>query len=286
MTPGKKLRRKKPATGKAPAQANVSASRPAPPRRQEGCYVYGVIASGAPPACAKSSLGGVSEDVYTVHHGGLAAVVSRAPAFILDPTRENALAHEHVLETVLGSHTVVPMSFGAVFRKEDSVREFLRALQHPLQEALRRLQGKLEFGLKVVWDRDRIVDDLKRGHDEIRRFLQELARKRLESAYFARVQLGRMMEKALAELAAGYTADIQRELRAVSVAACGNKPIGDKMILNAAYLVPRERQADFDAAVARAGQKFHDRLNFKYTGPWPPYNFVNIRLKLERGKAG
>jgi hypothetical protein len=29
-------------------------------------------------------------------------------------------------------------------------------------------------------------------------------------------------------------------------------------------------------------QKFSDRLNFKYTGPWPPYNFVNIRLKLER----
>jgi len=23
-------------------------------------------------------------------------------------------------------------------------------------------------------------------------------------------------------------------------------------------------------------------LNFRYTGPWPPYNFVNIRLKLER----
>jgi hypothetical protein len=23
-------------------------------------------------------------------------------------------------------------------------------------------------------------------------------------------------------------------------------------------------------------------LTFKYTGPWPPYNFVNIRLKLER----
>ena len=24
-----------------------------------------------------------------------------------------------------------------------------------------------------------------------------------------------------------------------------------------------------------------DQLTFKYTGPWPPYNFVNIRLKLE-----
>ena len=27
----------------------------------------------------------------------------------------------------------------------------------------------------------------------------------------------------------------------------------------------------------------HEKLTFKYTGPWPPYNFVNIRLKLEAG---
>jgi hypothetical protein len=26
----------------------------------------------------------------------------------------------------------------------------------------------------------------------------------------------------------------------------------------------------------------YEKLTFKYTGPWPPYNFVNIRLKLER----
>jgi len=23
-------------------------------------------------------------------------------------------------------------------------------------------------------------------------------------------------------------------------------------------------------------------LSFKYSGPWPPYNFVNIKLKLEK----
>ncbi len=26
------------------------------------------------------------------------------------------------------------------------------------------------------------------------------------------------------------------------------------------------------------------KLTFRYTGPWPPYNFVNIRLKLERAQ--
>ena len=36
-----------------------------------------------------------------------------------------------------------------------------------------------------------------------------------------------------------------------------------------------------DARVKDIGQRY-DKLTFKYTGPWPPYNFVNIRLKLER----
>ena len=37
----------------------------------------------------------------------------------------------------------------------------------------------------------------------------------------------------------------------------------------------------FDAKVKSIASRF-EKLTFKYTGPWPPYNFVNIRLKLER----
>ena len=29
---------------------------------------------------------------------------------------------------------------------------------------------------------------------------------------------------------------------------------------------------------------YENKLSFLYTGPWPPYNFVNIRLKLERAE--
>jgi hypothetical protein len=67
----------------------------------------------------------------------------------------------------------------------------------------------------------------------------------------------------------------------VAVASRSNKPIGDRMILNAAFLVSRQQEAAFDARVKELGARF-DKLTFKYTGPWPPYNFVNIRLKLER----
>ena len=49
------------------------------------------------------------------------------------------------------------------------------------------------------------------------------------------------------------------------------------------FAVPGKRfnAAAFDAKVKSIAGRF-DKLTFKYTGPWPPYNFVNIRLKLER----
>lgn len=254
--------------------------------QQEGLYVYGVIESRAAVTFGKSSIGGVSEDVSTVHYGDIAAVVSRTPVFIFDPTRDNALAHEHVIETVMKNYTIVPMAFGTVFRTSEDIKEVLKSIYPSLKDVLRQMTGKLEFGLKVTWDRDRIIEELKREHDEIHRFHQELTRKHLQSTYFARMQLGRMIDKALAELAANYVRDIYDGLRSVCVASRDNKPIGDKMIMNAAFLIQKEREAEFDASVNRIAQKFGDRLNFKYTGPWPPYNFVNIRLKLERGTAG
>jgi len=254
---------------------------PVPDVRQEGRYVYGIIQSREPAFFGRMGIGGSGEMVYVVTHGDIAAVVSRTPVFIFDPTRENALSHEHVIETVMKTHTIIPMSFGTVFRTDDDIKEVLRSIYPSVKDVLKQMAGKVEFGLKVTWDRDRIIDELQREHEEIHRFHQEITRKHLQSTYFARMQLGRMVDKAMEERSAQYVRDIYETLREVCVASRDNKPIGDKMILNAAFLLEREREAEFDAAVNRIAKKFGERLNFKYTGPWPPYNFVNIRLKLE-----
>jgi Gas vesicle synthesis protein GvpL/GvpF len=266
-----------------PAQAD---SGPRRSERLEGRYVYGVIGALPLETMIKSTLGSAGAEVYAVDYGDIAAVVSRTPIFIFDPTRDHALAHEHVIETVMKTHTIIPVSFGTVFRTDEDVRAVLRSIYPTLKKVLKEMSGKVEFGLKVTWDRDRIIEELKRGHDEIRRFHQEVTHKRLQSAYFARMQLGRMIDKALAELAASYIQTIYDGLRSVAVASRDNKPIGDKMILNAAFLVAGNREAEFDATVNRVAHKLGDRLHFKTTGPWPPYNFVNIRLKLEPGRAG
>jgi hypothetical protein len=250
--------------------------------QQEGRYVYGVIEARDPLNFGRIGVGGAGEMVYTVHHGDIAAIVSKTAVFIFDPTRENALAHEHVIETVMKSHTIIPMSFGTVFRTDNDIHEVLKSIYPSFKDVLKQMEGKLEFGLKVTWDRDRVIDELKNEDEEIRRFQQEITRKHLQSTFFARMQLGRMIDKSLGERAALYVREIYDALRSVCVASRDNKPIGDKMIMNAAFLIQREHEVGFDAAVNKIARKYGERLNFKYTGPWPPYNFVHIRLKLER----
>ncbi|MBO0910468.1 MAG: GvpL/GvpF family gas vesicle protein [Acidobacteria bacterium] len=259
---------------------------PALASRESGRYVYGILQSRDRRDFGPIGIGGGGEPVYTVNYRDLAAVVSNTPVYSFDPTRENALAHEHVIEKVMENHTVIPMSFGAVFRTDDDIREVLKNIYSSLKDVLDQMSGKLEFGLKVNWDRDRIIEDLKQEDLEIRKFHQEILRKHLESTYLARMQLGRMVDRALNQRSAGYVREIYQALSGVCVVSRDNQPIGDKMIMNAAFLVERDRELEFDEAVNRIAKKCGERLKFRYTGPWPPYNFVNIRLKLERAGAG
>jgi hypothetical protein len=250
-----------------------------------GRYVYGIVQTKERMDFGKIGIGGAGESVYTVNYMDIAAVVSKTAVAIFDPTRENALAHEHVIESVMKNYTIIPMSFGTVFRTDDDIREVLKSIYASLKDVLKQMSGKLEFGLKVNWDRDQIIEELKQQDEEIGRFHQEIIRKQLQSTYFARMQLGRMIDKALGERATQYVREIYEGLRGVCVASRDNQPIGDKMIMNAAFLVDRSREAEFDSVVNKIAKKYGKRLKFKYTGPWPPYNFVNIRLKLERVSA-
>jgi gas vesicle protein GvpL/GvpF len=209
-------------------------------------------------------------------------VVSDTPIEVLDATRENVLAHERVNEAVMRAHTVIPMSFGTVFKTRDDIVELLKGAYGAFKDVLTKMEDKVEFGLKVLWDRDGVIREIEKEDEDVRRLKSEISSQK-GSTYFARVQYGRLVDAALQARSEQYVSEIFDLLRDVSVASRANKPIGDKMIMNAAFLVARDRETAFDAKVKSVGAKY-DHLTFRYTGPWPPYNFVNIRLKLERAR--
>ena len=223
----------------------------AKPVESRGKYVYCVIRSEDALRFGAVGLGTVPAEVSTVHYKDIAAVVSDTPIEVFDATRENVLAHERVNEAVMRDHTVIPMSFGTVFKTRDDIIELLRGAYSAFIDVLLKMEDKVEFGLKVLWERDEVVKQIEREDDDVRQLKSE----------------------------------IFESLRDVAVASRANKPIGDKMIMNAAFLVSRDREQAFDAKVKAVGAKYAP-LTFRYTGPWPPYNFVNIRLKLERATPG
>jgi hypothetical protein len=261
------------------ASAGESSSAPQT-NGSRGKYVYCVIRTSQTLHFGTIGIGTDSSEVHTVNYKDIAAVVSDTPIELYEPTRQNVLAHEHVNEAVMRKHTVIPMSFGTVFKTRDDIHELLRSAYEAFKDVLVKMEDKLEFGLKVLWDRDAILGEIEEEDEDIRRLKREISVQK-GSTYFARMQYGRLVDAALQARSEQYVAEIFGELRGVSVASRANRPIGDKMIMNAAFLIQRDKEGEFDARVKAVAAK-RENLTFKYTGPWPPYNFVNIRLKLER----
>lgn len=247
-----------------------------------GKYVYCIIRSSDNRQFGPIGIGEKGSQVYTLRYGDLAAVVSDTPIRIYDPTRENILAHEAVNKTVMEDHTVIPMSFGTIFRTTEDILALLESTSQALEDVLDKMENKIEVGLKVLWDREQVVARVEAEDEDIAALKGEVTGETAGSTYFARVQLDRMLEQALEERANAFVEDVYETLAPVAVASRSNKVIGENMIMNAAFLVEREQEEAFDRVVKELGSRYRDILSFTYTGPWPPYNFVNIKLRLER----
>src|SRR6266700_1392058 len=189
--------------------AVVETRRPSPARAKStppetggdslGKYVYCVIQADDPQRFGPIGIGAKPSEVHTINYKDIAAVVSDTPLEVYDPTRENVLAHEKVNEAVMRQHTVIPMSFGTVFKTRDDIVELLRGAYDAFRDVLNKMEDKLEFGLKILWDRDVMIREIEKQDEDVRRLKGEIATQK-GSTYFARVQYGRLVDAALGTL--------------------------------------------------------------------------------------
>jgi hypothetical protein len=231
--------------------------------RAVGDLDFGLIGLGVPPA-----------DVRAVREGELAALVSTAPGRVVDPTRSHLLVHQRVTEAVLREHTLLPVAFGTVLDSEAQVRELLRTAQDSLVQALTALEGKVELGLKVLYHREHLARRLELEDEALCRQEAEAEtehERRLGSALEARV---RQDMDALLD-----------GLRPLAAASRTWAPVGERMLLNAAFLVSRDAVTAFEAKVRSLAAR-SDTYAFRFTGPWAPYSFVDVRLGLEAAEPG
>jgi len=248
----------------------------------EPVYVYGVVPwSGgddrhtAWTAGIGTGVGGAPVHLRAI--GDLAAVVSLASSDPIARTRRNMLTHTSVLERVMPLATILPLRFGTVAPDEAALAACICANSSAFREALQGIEGRVELGLKASWHKGSVFTDIVERDHGLRQMRDRLQTRPAGETYYERIELGRRVEAALAERRASETAAIMAELLPLAERDAELRPHDEDMVLNRAFLVPQAAEAAFDAAVARIAERFGDRLEFRYVGPVPPFNFVSLR---------
>lgn len=246
----------------------------------EGQYVYCIIGTGEARNFGSIGMGGRGDVVTNIAYTDLSAVVSSVPMTRYVVSRDTMLAHEKIIERVMKEHTVLPVRFCTVAPNAEDVRNLLRWRYHEFWKLLRELDDKVELGLRVLWrDMDAIFREIALEHPETRTSKDKAVPAGAAPASQDKAAVVRMVKLALEEKKAQETDTLLKQVRGLFSSFCLNPVYSDEMVMNAAFLVGRAREREFDSRVEELSRQHRDRIEFKYVGPTPPYSFVNIVIK-------
>jgi hypothetical protein len=243
-----------------------------------GKYVYCIARCSEPHHFVNRGIGERGDAVETIHFRELAAVVSDSPVIEYESSRRNMMAHTLVLEEAMSQFdTMLPVRFGTVAPGEDAiVQKVMERRYGEFHGLLQEMDGMIELGLKAFWYEGIVFQELLDQNPDIRQLRDKLNGRTPEETYYERIRLGELIESAMWKKRDVDTEAILSQLRPLVERTKANKVIIDRMVLNCAFLLKRTNQPEFDQTIQRLDEQMGKRIIFKYVGPVPPYNFVNL----------
>ena len=249
-------------------------------------YLYCVVQRDKPPALARAPLGvpGAGKPRAIDAGRGLWLIAADAPAAqygeeaigrgLQDLTWVSARAvpHEGVVEFAGRTGTVLPMKLFTLFRSDERALEHVAAQRKRIDRLLERLAGREEWGLRMLLDEPRAVERLARSaRDEAKGAsgTEFLLRKKKQR------DLSRDVRERGTERATALFDELARRADDSRRRPPPAGPQGQRILLDAAFLIRRDRVKPFQAAVRKAAARLsRDGYELTLSGPWPPYNFV------------
>ena len=264
---------------------------------EEVFYVYGVMSSSDAEAIDAMPEAGIdpAHGVALLPFRDLQIIYSpvSAEAFGPDVLAENmkdpewvqqrVRAHALVMEQFRTGSTLIPLRFGAVYASEEEIVAMVDERYAYFSDALDRLQNKQEWGLRMYSDVETLRMRISEGEQKVEESLDVISK---GIARFIKDEMEKMESLDEEELIRLITEHSIRRTHEslLEVAESGLfKPLmgGEnsekgRLISNAAYLVPQDKEEVFQALIEElASESMSLGLRFELTGPWPPYHFVD-----------
>ena len=153
-------------------------------------------------------------------------------------------------------------------------------LNEEFEKLFSQLENKIEVGLKVIPNKEWIQQEMKNDS-----FLNEWKSKNIDhndpASFYEQIAIGEHAQNFIQHLENEAAAEIYESLLELAEAGKLNNTIPGKILMNAAFLIDTSNEESFDNKVNELYENWKDKAEFKYSGPWPAYNFVNIRLRIE-----
>lgn len=247
-----------------------------------GRYLYGLIRAGASRdlGCLGLEQDGAPRPVYALQVDSVAAVISEYPAQErVMPLRRNLDRYNAVIREIMKTATIVPMSFGHVAKSEQEVARALRRNLDDIRTELDRLDGRVEMGLKVLWDVDNIFEYFVGVDPELAALRDEVFGRSRAPTVAEKMELGRLFEEQLTTQREQHAERVVELLRTCSAELRVNPQKGEKTVMDLAFLVEREGLELFEEKVYEVAATFPTHYIFDYNGPWAPFHFVELDLR-------
>jgi hypothetical protein len=241
-------------------------------------YLYCITKELEPTHFSTAGIEGVP--VHTVSWQELSCVVSDTDFGEKELNKESALAHERVLEEVMQYSPIIPIAFGHIAKSDDEIKsKLLLAHQSKLEKYLTYLKGKIELSLKAFWfDLNPVLRSVAETSDEIRRIKAKGKLTRNDQ-----MLAGEIAAKLLGKKREEMEEQITEFFKDVIIEHKKSNLFGEQMITNLAFLIDEGDLETFDKKMDQYEAKLgNSNVKLKYTGPVPPYNFVDFNINLAK----
>ena len=244
-------------------------------------YLYGVV-----PANGSTSFGPIGidgGDVWLIPDGSIAMVtgpVEHSDFSQLPPKKalQYLAEHQRVLERVVTDSAVVPVKFGTVVDNDQQISNILETGREEFTNALARYTGKVELDLAASWvDLRAILTEI--ADDEAVVAMKAQIASQVEPTMEQRIGLGQLVKQILDKKSGSIAHRLVVALRAKWPDIIVNPTRDDSVILNAAVLIDRSEEAEFDQTIEQLNRSYRGRLHFRCVGPLPPYSFATAEVK-------
>lgn len=199
-------------------------------------------------------------------------------------TEKNVKRHHEVIAEANKTRAVIPMKFGTLYKTKKNLEAMLAKYYRKFKNLLLRLKDKQEWGVKGYLEYEKFAGILKNKNKEIRK----LEKKRSSVSEGMKWYVDRKSDEMIAgqleheveEELKKIVDKLERHAQAIKLNDLLPKVVGEPgkdMILNAACLVRNDALDSFRASFEELAKKCAaSGIILEMTGPWPPYNFVEV----------